>query len=139
MDISEGTPMIVMVSPVLLLLSVVAAASASAQTYPVKPVRVVIAFAPGGTTDILGRLYAQKLTASMGQPFVADNRTGAGGTIGTEAVVKSPPDGYTINFGSTSSLAVSPNLYPRLSYDLMRDVAPVIQVATASFLLAVHP
>jgi tripartite-type tricarboxylate transporter receptor subunit TctC len=132
-------PMNAMHAPVLLLLSAAAAMSATAQTYPAKPVRVVIAFATGGTTDILGRLYAQKLSAATGQSFVVDNRTGAGGTIGTEAVVKSAPDGYTINFGSTSSLAVSPNLYPKLSYDLMRDVAPVMQVATASFMLAVHP
>lgn len=127
----------------LLVLSAVAATSATAQTsgqaYPAKPVRVVVAFAPGGTTDILGRLYAQKLSAATGQTFVVDNRAGAGGTIGTEAVVRSAPDGYTINFGSTSSLAVSPNLYPKLSYDLMRDVAPVMQVATASFMLAMHP
>jgi tripartite-type tricarboxylate transporter receptor subunit TctC len=107
-------------SRVLLLLSAIAATSATAQTYPSKPVRVVVAFAPGGTTDILGRLYAQKLSTATGQTFVVDNRTGAGGTIGTEAVVRSAPDGYTINFGSTSSLAVSPNLYPKLPYDLMR-------------------
>ena len=124
---------------ILPVLLTVVASGASAQTYPTKPVRVVVAFAPGGTTDILGRLYSQKLTAATGQQFVVDNRTGAGGTIGTEAVVRSAPDGYTINFGSTSSLAVSPNLYPKLPYDLMRDVAPVIQVATASFMLAVHP
>ena len=124
---------------ILLLLLTTAATSATAQTYPAKPVRVVVAFAPGGTTDILGRIYSQKLSVATGQQFVVDNRTGAGGTIGTEAVVRAAPDGYTINFGSTSSLAVSPNLYPKLSYELMRDVAPVIQVATASFLLAVHP
>lgn len=132
-------PMNTLRLPVLLLLTAVAAASAVAQTYPVKPVRVVIAFAPGGTTDILGRLYAQKLTASTGQLFVVDNRTGAGGTIGTEIVVKAPPDGYTINFGSTSSLAGSPNLYTRLPYDVLRDLAPVTQVATAAFILGVHP
>ena len=119
-------------SPVLLLLSAVAATSATAQTYPSKPVRVIIAFATGGTTDILGRIYAQKISAATGQPFVVDNRTGAGGTIGTEAVVRSAPDGYTINFGSTSSLAVSPNLYPKLAYDLMRDQAAHARVATAS-------
>ena len=106
---------------------------------PSRQVRVIVPVAPGGTTDILGRVYAQRLTSATGQQFVIDNRAGAGGTIGTEAVVRSAPDGYTINFGSTSSLAVSPNLYPNLPYDLMRDVAPVIQVATASIMLAVHP
>ena len=136
---NKGMLMNVIRSTAVLLLFGFAAASATAQTYPSKPVRVVVAFAPGGTTDILARLYSQKLTAATGQQFVVDNRTGAGGTIGTEAAIKAPPDGYTINFGSTSSLAVSPNLYPRLSYDLTRDVAPVMQVATASFMLAMHP
>jgi tripartite-type tricarboxylate transporter receptor subunit TctC len=126
-------------STVLAFLVGAAPATSMAQAYPSKPVRVVVAFAPGGTTDILARIFSQRLSTAMGQQFVVDNRAGAGGTIGTEAVVKSAPDGYTINFGSTSSLAVSPNLYPRLSYDLMRDVAPVIQVATASIMLAAHP
>jgi len=115
------------------------AVTASAQTYPVKPVRVVVAFAPAGTTDILARLYSQKLSASLGQQFVVDNRAGAGGIIGTEVVAKSPPDGYTIKFGSTSSLSVSPNLYPNLSFDILRDFAPVAHVATAAIALAVHP
>jgi tripartite-type tricarboxylate transporter receptor subunit TctC len=126
-------------STVLAFLVGAAPATSMAQAYPSKPVRVVVAFAPGGTTDILARIFSQRLSTAMGQQFVVDNRAGAGGTIGTEAVVKSAPDGYTINFGSTSTLAVSPNLYPRLSYDLMRDVAPVIQVATASIMLAAHP
>jgi tripartite-type tricarboxylate transporter receptor subunit TctC len=115
------------------------AGSAFAQAYPAKPVRVIVAFSPGGTTDILARLYAQKLAASTGQQFVVDNRAGAGGTIGTENVARSAPDGYTINFGSTSSLAVSPNLYPKLSYDVLRDLSPVTQVATAGIMLAMHP
>jgi tripartite-type tricarboxylate transporter receptor subunit TctC len=112
---------------------------ALAQSYPTKPVRVVVAFAPGGTTDILARLFSQKLTASTGQLFIVDNRTGAGGTIGTEIVAKSAPDGYTIKFGSTSSLAVSPNLYPKLPFDPMRDLTPVAHVASAPIVLAVHP
>jgi tripartite-type tricarboxylate transporter receptor subunit TctC len=124
----------------LSLLGLLAFASvAPAQTYPAKPVRMVIAFAAGGTTDILGRLYGQKLSASTGQQFIVDNRAGAGGTIGTDIVVKSQPDGYTIKFGSTSSIAVSPNLYPKLPYDILRDLTPVAQVASAPILLAVHP
>ena len=117
-----------------------AASPASAQGgYPAKPVRVVIAFASGGSTDILGRLFSQKLSASLGQQFVVDNRAGAGGTIGTELVARAAPDGYTLKFGSTSSLAVSPNLYPKLAFDILRDFTPVAQVATASFVLAIHP
>jgi tripartite-type tricarboxylate transporter receptor subunit TctC len=116
-----------------------AAGMAPAQTYPTKPVRMVVAFAAGGTTDILGRLYAQKLSASTGQQFIVDNRAGAGGTIGTDIVAKSPPDGYTIKFGSTSSIAVSPNLYPKLPFDLLRDFTPVAQVASAAIVLAMHP
>ena len=135
----RGSGMTTMWSTILLLLSTVASTTAFAQTYPSKPVRVVVAFAPGGTTDILARVYAQKLSANTGQQFIVDNRSGAGGTIGTEAVTKAAPDGYTINFGSTSSLAGSPNLYPKLPYDLMRDLAPVTQVATASIALAMHP
>jgi tripartite-type tricarboxylate transporter receptor subunit TctC len=100
---------------------------------------MVIAFAAGGTTDILGRLYGQKLATSTGQQFIVDNRAGAGGTIGTEIVAKSAPDGYTIKFGSTSSIAVSPNLYPRLPFDILRDLTPVAQVASAPILLAMHP
>ena len=110
-----------------------------AQTYPTKPVRMVVAFAAGGTTDILGRLYAQKLAVSTSQQFIVDNRAGAGGTIGTDIVAKSAPDGYTIKFGSTSSIAVSPNLYPKLPFDLLRDLTPVTQVASAPILLAMHP
>jgi tripartite-type tricarboxylate transporter receptor subunit TctC len=118
---------------------VLAVGGARAQSYPAKPVRVVVAFAPGGTTDILARLYSQKLTASTGQQFIVDNRTGAGGTIGTDIVAKSAPDGYTIKFGSTSSLAVSPNLYPNLPFDLTRDLTPVAHVASAPIVLAIHP
>lgn len=122
----------------LLVLPLLASA-VSAQTYPAKPVRVVVAFAVGGTTDILARLYSQKLSVNLGQQFVVDNRAGAGGTMGTEAVAKSPPDGYTLKLGSTSSVAVSPNLYPKLSFDVMRDLTPVAQVASAPIVLAMHP
>ncbi len=124
-------------SAFLMLFSVIPL-TASAQVYPAAPVRVVVAFATGGTLDAVARMYGQKLATSMGQPFVIENRVGAGGTIGTEAVTKSTPDGYTIKFGSTSDLAVSPNLYPNLSYDVLRDFIPVAQVASAPFALAIH-
>jgi tripartite-type tricarboxylate transporter receptor subunit TctC len=113
--------------------------STAGQAYPVKPVRVVVPFSAGGTTDILSRLYAQKLSTSTGQQFIVDIRSGAGGTIGTEIVAKAPPDGYTIKIGSTSSIAVSPNLYPKLSFDLLKDLAPVSHFASAPIVLAMHP
>ena len=126
------------------LLGLTSAASAQApstggQSYPVKPVRVVVPFSAGGTTDILSRLYAQKLSVSTGQQFIVDIRAGAGGTIGTDIVAKAPPDGYTIKIGSTSSIAVSPNLYPKLPFDLLRDLAPVAHFASAPIVLAMHP
>lgn len=113
--------------------------AALAQAWPSKPVRLIVPFASGGSTDILARLYAQRLTEALGQQFVVENRAGAGGTIGTEAGARSAPDGYTLVFGSTSSTAVSPGLYPKLTFDIVRDFVPVAQVASASIVLASHP
>jgi tripartite-type tricarboxylate transporter receptor subunit TctC len=112
---------------------------APAQAWPSKPVRLIVPFATGGTTDILARLYAQRLSETLGTQFVVDNRTGAGGTIGTEAGARSAPDGSTFVFGSTSAIAVSPGLYPKLSFDIVRDFVPVAEVASASIILAAHP
>ena len=110
-----------------------------AQTYPAKPVRMVVPFPAGGATDIVGRLIAQKLTESWGQQVIVDNRGGAGGTIGSEAVAKSPPDGYTLLVGTSSTHAVAPSIYPKLGYDPVRDFTPVTLIANATILLAVHP
>ncbi|MCC6533323.1 MAG: tripartite tricarboxylate transporter substrate binding protein [Burkholderiales bacterium] len=112
---------------------------AGAQSYPAKPVRFIVPFSSGGTTDIVARLYAQRLTEALGVQFIVDNRAGAGGTIGTEAAARSAPDGYNLAFSSTSATAVSPGLYPKLSFNIVRDFAPVAQVATASIVLAAHP
>jgi tripartite-type tricarboxylate transporter receptor subunit TctC len=110
---------------------------AAAQTYPSKPVRIVIAFAPGTTSDIIGRMFADKLSQSMGQAFVAENRTGAGGTIGAEAVAKSAPDGYTL-LVSTAALPVSAHVYPNLKYDTGKDFASVTLITTSPLLLAAN-
>ncbi len=110
-----------------------------AQTYPSKPVRMIVPFPPGGATDIVGRLIAQKLTDSWGTQVIVDNRAGAGGTIGSDVAAKSPPDGYTILMGTSSTHAVAPSLYSKLPYDPLRDFAPVTLVASATILLAVHP
>ena len=117
----------------------IAAQGAVAQAYPIKPVRIVVAFAAGGTTDILARSLGAKLTGALGQQFVVDNRAGAGGTIGNDHVTKSPPDGYTIALGSTSNFAVAPMLYAKLPYDQVKDFSPVTSIAAGPIVLAIHP
>jgi tripartite-type tricarboxylate transporter receptor subunit TctC len=102
---------------------------ASAQTWPAKPIRLVVPFTPGGSTDILGRAVGQKLTEAFGQQVLVDNRPGAGGSIGAEAVAKSAPDGYTLLMGHIGTLAVNPSLYPKLGYDPVKGFAPVAWVA----------
>jgi tripartite-type tricarboxylate transporter receptor subunit TctC len=128
--------------PVLLsalLAAALPAAPALAQQYPVKPIRMVVPFAPGGPNDILGRLVGQKLTEQWGQPVVVENRGGAGGTIGLEAAAKSPGDGYTVAMGGSSNMAVAVSLYKKLPYDPVRDFTPIINVAHVPYALAVNP
>ena len=112
--------------------------AAQAQDYPARPVRVVVPFPPGGGTDIVARLVTQKLGERLGANFVIDNRSGAGGTIGTEIVAKSPPDGYTLAVVSGSH-AINPSLYRKLGYDAARDFAPVTLIVSGPGLLVVHP
>ena len=109
-----------------------------AQNYPNKPVRIIVPTAPGGGTDLIGRLLAQQLTAQLGQPFIVDNRGGAGTTLGTGVAAKAAPDGYTLLL-THSSLAFNATYYPKLPYDTLRDLTPVALVATQPFLLVVHP
>ena len=124
---------------VLAASALVAAPFAGAQTYPAKPVRVVIAFSAGGTTDILARSVAQKLGEQLKQPFVIDNKPGAGGNIGTEAVVRSAPDGYTLIVNSVGPIAVNQTLYKNLPYDPLKDLVPVVQIADVPNVLVVNP
>ena len=114
------------------------APAVQAQNYPVKPVRIVVPTAPGGGTDLIGRLLAQNLSSQMGQQFIVDNRGGAGTTIGTAAVAKSPADGYTLLL-THSSLAFNATYYNKLPYDTLKDFAPISLVAEQPFLFAVHP
>jgi tripartite-type tricarboxylate transporter receptor subunit TctC len=107
------------------------------QTWPAKPVRVVVAFAPGGPTDIIARLLAQKLPDTLGQPVVIDNRGGAGGNIGAAQVAKSAPDGYTV-LATTSALAVNATLFPNAGYDAERDFLPVVNAATQPNMIYVN-
>ena len=110
-----------------------------AQSYPVKPVRIVVGFAPGGATDIVGRLVAQKLSEATGQSFFVENRPGASATIAAELVARSAPDGYTLLIAATTSHSILPSLMAKLSYDPLRDYAPVSLLATSPLLLALHP
>ena len=116
-----------------------AAGAAQAQSYPGKPIRMIVPFAPSGPTDLLARLLAQKLTASFGQQVIVDNRGGAGGTIGSEFVARSAPDGYTLLLGHIGIFAVNPTLYPALKYDVAKDFAPVSLVADIPYGMVVHP
>ncbi len=111
---------------------------AHAQSYPNKAVRFIIPFPPGGPSDILGRMVAQRMAEAWGVPVVADNRPGAGGNIGAEQCAKSPPDGYTMCLTS-SALSIAPSLYPKLGFDPIRDFAHVTLLATLPSLLLVHP
>jgi tripartite-type tricarboxylate transporter receptor subunit TctC len=110
----------------------------AAESWPARPVRLVIGLAPGGGTDIQARLFAQKLSENFGKPFVVENRTGAGGTVAYAQVAKSTPDGYTL-MGITSGFTITPSIYTRLSYDPQKDFAPVSLVVQAPFLLLIHP
>ena len=115
-----------------------AAASSPAQQYPTRPVRLVVPSSPGGTSDILGRLLAQKFTEGLGQQVVAENRPGASSVIGADAVAKSAPDGYTLLI-SPAALAINPHMYAKMPFDARRDLAPVSLVVQTGNLLAAHP
>jgi tripartite-type tricarboxylate transporter receptor subunit TctC len=112
--------------------------TAFAQSYPSKPIRVVVPFAPGGGTDVIARYLAAGMTESFTRQVIVDNRAGANGIVGTELVARAPPDGYTLLFVS-SPHSVNPGLYPKLPYDTLRDFAPVSMVATSPYVLVVHP
>ena len=113
--------------------------TAHAQAYPTRPVRIVVAFTAGGTTDILARSVGQQLSERLKQPFVIENKPGAGGNIGTEAVVRSAPDGYTLIVDSVGPIAVNPTLYKSLTYNPLTDLVPIVQIADVPNVLVVHP
>ena len=116
-----------------------AALAQTAATYPAKPVRFIAPFPPGGSTDLLARLVAIKLTEAWGQQVTVENRGGAGGTIGVELAARAAPDGYTIVMGHVGTFGFNPTLYPKLPYDAIRDFAPITVLATVPNGMAVHP
>ena len=111
----------------------------AAQTWPTKAIKLVIPFPAGGSTDIVGRLLAEKLTTSLGQTVIVENRAGAGGTTGSDVVAKAASDGYTLLIGTSSTHAIAPALYERLSYNSIKDFSPIALVGTATILLVTHP
>jgi tripartite-type tricarboxylate transporter receptor subunit TctC len=120
---------------ILLLLANVAAA----QSWPSKPIRIIVPYPPGGTSDILARAIAPGITAALGQPVVVENKPGATGNVGAEFVARSPADGYTVLLADIGSLAISPSVFSTLTFDPVKDFAPVIMVAYSPHLLVVHP
>jgi tripartite-type tricarboxylate transporter receptor subunit TctC len=116
-----------------------AASAVSAQSYPSKPVRMIVGFPPGGGTDVVARVIGQKLSEWWGQALAVENRPGATGTIGADAVAKSAPDGYTLIMGHVNSHAIAPNLFAKLPYDALKDFAAVAYVGYVPNVLAVHP
>jgi tripartite-type tricarboxylate transporter receptor subunit TctC len=120
-------------------LSLVGIASGLAQTYPTRPVKIVVPFPAGGGTDALTRVIAKGMEQRLGQPFIIENRGGAGTTLGATAVARSDPDGYTLMVGTASTFAAAPGLYKRLAYDPNKDFSPVMLFATVPFVLVVNP
>jgi len=123
----------------LTLALVLASQTAPAQTYPSKPVHIIVPFPPGGGVDMVARMISPKLSENLGQQVVIDNRGGAAGIIGTELAAKSPPDGYTMFMGTLGNLSVNPLLYSKLPFDIDRDFAPLTLMVSVTFMLYVHP
>ncbi len=124
-----------LISVALLLVSAVA----HGQSYPTKPVRIIVPFAPAGPTDNQARWAAQQLTVALGQQFIVENRGGAGGVPGTEAVVRSAPDGYTLLAGNPGPLTISPSVRAQMSYETLRDLAPIVLIARSASCICLHP
>ena len=123
----------------LLVAALLLSAAASAQSWPAKPVRFIVPFPPGGSTDVLGRIVAVKLTETLGQQVIVDNRGGAGGIIGTDIVVKSPPDGYTLLMTASAPIAINVTLMKNVPYDPLKDLAPVSRIGSTPLVLVIHP
>ncbi len=126
-----------MIRFLVLLLALAFAAGAGAQGWPAKPLRIVVPFAPGGSTDIFARLLAERMSTALGQSVVVDNRSGAAGNIGAEAVARAAPDGYTLLMATTGVMAINQALYKNLTYDAAKDLEPVVFVASITNVLIV--
>jgi tripartite-type tricarboxylate transporter receptor subunit TctC len=123
----------------VLVLGLMAASIATAQGYPNKPIRLLLGYAPGGPTDLTGRLVGQHLNASLGQPLVMDNRPGAGGSLAASILSRAEPDGYTLMLAANGEIAIAPNLRRNLPYHPLKDLAPISRVGASQLVLVVHP
>jgi tripartite-type tricarboxylate transporter receptor subunit TctC len=124
---------------IVLLLALLIFSHANAQTYPARPVKLVVPFPAGSATDQIARVVGQQLQESLGQPFVVENKPGAQGSIASAEVARSAPDGYTLMVGTNTPLAANPSLFKKLSYDPVRDFAPIARLGTISFMIMVRP
>ena len=123
----------------LYLAAMIFAGAANAQTYPTKPIRLIVPQPPGGGNDLIARMISQKLSVALKQQVAVDNRAGAGGLIGAEIAAKAPPDGYTLFLGNVATLAIIPNVQAKAPYDPIKDFAPIGLIASAPLLVVVHP
>src|SRR5262249_45224299 len=113
--------------------------AATAQTFPTKPIRIIVGFVPGGPADVMARPISPKMSEALGQPVVVDNRGGAGGTIAARAVAESEPDGHTLLLGNTSTLVISPLIYKNIGYDPLKGFSPIARIGVTSNLLVANP
>ena len=120
-------------------LAALSADAVSAQTFPTRPIRVLVGFSPGGPADVMARLIGQRMTQSLGRPIVVENRPGAGGTIAARAVAESEPDGYTLLLGNTSTLIISPLMFKNVGYDALKAFTPIARLGTTSDILVTNP
>lgn len=122
-----------------LTIAVGGVAPAAAQTYPNKPIKIIVGYAPGGTTDIIARLIATRLSATLGQSVIVENRPGAGGNLGADAVAKSAPDGYTLQLGTAGNMTINPSIYPNMPFDTVKDFQAISMIAALPNLMVVNP